>query len=498
MARYWPLAVATIVGAALRFNGLAANSLWVDEIATLSVAAHSSADILRISSSANFVPPLYFLLVHGALQVFGESEVALRLPSVITGICTIPVVWLLTEQIAMSRSTANIAGVLLAVNPLHLWYSQEARPYAVLLFFGCCALLSLQRALRTGSLRHWMAFSACSALTILTHTTGLIFGVIAWTWALSSSDRRRVVRPLLASSLAVGLVCAPFFLAIARELAATGTFHSPPRSLTGWEVPYTLLTYVTGFSFGPAPRDIQNLGALAAVRSHLLQSAIAGAALIGALIGPWLKRRAIMAPFFVLLAIPLAGIFVLSALSGKAYNVRYTLPALIGFLGIVSVALHTLRPRLRAVVLTVLVGLGLWADAQWFWSSDYWKEDSRAAVAWLRDRLPPGATVAVAPSYGIQPLAYYSRKAGAELRFLPIPPGVGLPDGSMPDALVLTRLHHVPNWRELKAGFVGLIGVRVLEGHVAGYEMLARPLLQHRIGTQRLRPLAHDARRITP
>jgi hypothetical protein len=176
--------------------------------------------------------------------------------------------------------------------------------------------------------------------------------------------------------------------------------------------------------------------------------------------------------FTALLLIPLAAIFVLSALSGKAYNVRYTLPALVGFLGMASIATCALAPTARSLLLAVLIGLNLWADGQWFWLSRYWKEDSRAAVAWLRDQLPAGATVAVAPNYCVLPLAYYSRKAGAELRFLPIPTGVGMPQGTSLDALVLTRLHHVPNWRELKAKFVDLTGARVLIGKVAGYEML--------------------------
>ncbi len=472
---FWPLAVALLVGGALRFYRLGGNSLWVDEYLTWWLAAHSPAEILRLSSSANFIPPLYFLLVHGALQVFGESEVALRLPSVVAGICTVPVMWLLTLELTTSRSTANIAGALLAVNPLHLWFSQEARPYAVLLFFGCCALLSLARAVRTASWGYWIAFSVCSGLAFLTHTTGLIFGVVAWTWALWSSDRRRIVRPLMASSLAVGLACAPFFVAIARALAATqGTFHSVPRALTGLEVPYTLFTYVTGFSYGPAPRDIQNLGALAALRSYPIESAMAGAMLVGVLLVSGFKRRARMTGFMTLLGISLAGILALSALSGKAYNVRYTLPALAGFLGIVSIAVQALGPRLRAVWLTALIGLALWADAQWFGSARYWKEDSRAAVAWLRDRLAPGATVAVAPSYSIRPLAYYAQKAGAELRFHSIP-REGFPGGASPDALVLTRLHHVPNWRDLEADFVGAAGGPLLKGQVAGYEILVRP-----------------------
>jgi 4-amino-4-deoxy-L-arabinose transferase-like glycosyltransferase len=479
---FWPLAVAILVGTALRFYRLGANSLWSDELATLWLAGQAPADILRTSSSVNFIPPLYFLLVHGVLQVFGESEVSLRLASAVAGVCTIPVIWLLTHEITTSRGTANIAGLLLAVNPLHLWYSQEARPYALLLLFGCCSLLALVRAMRSGSPAHWVAFAACGALTFLTHTTGVMFGAIGWAWALLSSDWRRIVRPLVASSLAIGLACAPFVLSIAGALVAThGTFHSPPRPLTGLEVPYSLLTYVTGFSFGPAPREIQNWGAVAALRSHPLQSAIAGAALLGALVVPAVKRRAGMTYFVLLLGIPLAAVFGLSALSGKAYNIRYTLPALVGFVGLVSIAGCALRPLSRALGLAGLIGVALWADVQWFRSARYWKEDSRAAVEWLRDNLAPGATVAVAPSYSVQPLAYYADRAGAEIHFLPVPPGADFSGSASPDALVLTRLHHVPDWREIKANFVSQVGVSARELQVVGYEILIGQL-QTRVG----------------
>jgi len=339
--------------------------------------------------------------------------------------------------------------------------------------FGCCTLLALVRAMRLEGPGYWVAFAVCGALTFLTHTTGVTIVAVAWAWALLSPDRRRVVRPLLASSLAIAIACVPFVLSITGALVATGgTFHSPPRSLTGLELPYTLLTFVTGFSFGPAVREIQNWGAVAALRAHPFQSAIAGVVLLGALVVSVVKRRAAMTPFIALLVIHLAAILGLSALSGKAYNVRYTLPALVGFVGVISVAGRALRPGPRAVGLTVLVGVALWADVQWFRSERYGKEDSRAAVAWLRDNLAPGATVAVAPSYGVEPLAYYARKAGARIRFLPIGSGADVPGSTSPDVLVLTRLHHVPDWRELKANFVGRAGVGVREVQVVGYEIL--------------------------
>jgi hypothetical protein len=425
---------------------------------------------------------LYFLLVHGVLQALGESEVTLRLTSVVAGICSVPVLWLLMQEITGSRGTANIAAALLAVNPLHLWYSQEARPYSLLVLFGCCTLLAVVRATRTGSPRHWIAFAVFGTLTFLTHTTGVLFGAIAWLWALLSPDRRRLLRPLLASSVAAGLACAPFVLSIAAALLEThGTFHSPPRALTGMEVAYTLFTYVAGFSFGPAPREIQNWGAAAALRAHPFQTAIVAVVLLGALVVSVRARRSGMTPLLLWLVVSLLGILSLSALSGKAYNVRYTLPGLVGFIGVVSIAACALRPRFRAIGLVVLIGVSLWADVQWFRSARYWKEDARAAAAWLGRNLAPGATVAVAPSYGIQPLAYYAELGGADLRLLPAERGDSFRGVDAPVALVLTRLHHVPDWRELRAEFTSRSGPGMQEVQMVGYEILVGRRAQTRI-----------------
>ncbi len=471
----WPLTLALLLGAALRLYRLGANSLWIDEFSTLELARHSAADILRLSSSANFIPPLYFLLVHGALQLLGESEVTLRLWSAVAGIATIPVVWLLTRDMTGSGPTGDLAATLLAISPLHLWYSQEARPYSLLLFFGCCSLLALQRAARTNSMWYWVLFSVSSALAFLTHTTAVMLGAVAWIWVLWTPRRRHLIRPLLISSLAAVLLCTPSILAITGAFAAThGTFHTAPRAITGLELPYTLFTFIAGYSFGPSPREIQDFGALAALRNSPFQSAIAGAALLAILLILWLNRRA-MVPFLVLLATSLAGVFALAALSGKPYNVRYTLPGLIGFLVSMTIAGRTLKPRVRALALAVPVGIAAIADAQWFWVSRYWKEDTRAAVTLLRDRVRPGAYVAVAPSYSIPVLQYYARQAEADLRFIPAAGGSGYQTKGSPEALVLTRLHHVPDWRALRAGFIGQRESGLVQRRVPGYDMLLRP-----------------------
>jgi uncharacterized membrane protein len=471
----WPLALAIAAGMILRSYQLGANSLWSDELATLMLARHPLSEIVRLSSSVNFIPPLYFLIVHGALQGLGESEVALRLTSAIAGLCTIPVVWLLMHELTGRRGTANIAAALLAVNPLHLWFSQEARAYALLLLFGSCTLLAVARAGRTGSWLDWAGFAVFGTLSFLTHTTGVLFGAVAWAWALLSPDRRRLVPPLLVSTIAAGLACATFAASIASALAETnGRFHSAPRALTGMEIPYSLFTYVAGFSFGPAPREIQNWGATAALRAHPVQTAVVAVVLLSALLLALRWRRPGMTQALVLLLVFPVGILSLSALSGKAYNARYTVPGVVGFIGVLSIAASDLRPRSRAIGVAALLGLATWADVQWFTSARYWKEDARAAVAWMKDNLAPGAVVAVAPGYSVQPLAHYARLGGADVHFLPAGKGDGPAGAKAPVALVLTRLHHVPDWRALRADFIDRSGSGIRRVEVVGYEILVR------------------------
>src|SRR6187200_3473865 len=87
----------------------------------------------------------------------------------------------------------------------------------------------------------------------------------------------------------------------------------------------------------------------------------------------------------ILFLLPVTLTWIGAALTGKAYNVRYTLPGLIGFLGLTALALSQLSRIGTRAALAMTAGLFLWADAQRFFVTRFWKEDSRSAVAWLRE-----------------------------------------------------------------------------------------------------------------
>ncbi len=434
--------VALCIAAGLRFWQLGHNSLWVDELASLTTALPPLSQIPAAALRHNaFEPPLYFWLLHGVIRTLGVSDGALRLISAVAGTLTVPVFWLLVRDLSRNVSMAGTAALLLAVNPLHIWYSQEARPYALLVCLGTAALLCLARALERDQRGWWIAFAVLSAVTILCHVTGVVYLLVGGIWTLYARGLRGLSRFAVA---AVGtfLLTLPFLLTLMAAVRhATGT-GSPERPLTGLEVPYSLFTYLAGYSFGPPVREIQDLGWSGAVANHPLQTVFAGMVLLVlcVLVGRARSRR--MVVFATWLLAPLALTIVGSLLTTKSFNVRYVLPGLVGFLGLIAIALDGLRPALRAIGLGLVVGLSLYADAQWFTSSVYWKDDSRTVAHCLTRYLPAGSVVGVASPALQNVLTHYAPNGGG-VRFVGVADSGSLV-GINPAALAVSRVYYLP------------------------------------------------------
>jgi uncharacterized membrane protein len=461
----------TVAGGLLRAFAIGSNSFWVDEFATFKIATLPFPEIQRAAAEVNFCPPLFFWLVHGVVTILGSSEASLRLVSAAAGTLTIPVIWLLTREVTGSRAIATLSAALLAVNPLHIWYSQEARAYALMVWLGCTALLCLAVATRTRRLAPWAGFVAAMAAALLTHTTGPILLLVAWAWVLLSPRRTTLLKPLVIATAIIGLILAPFALEIAGAVAQAESTHSPARPLTGLEIPYTLLTYVTGYSFGPSTREIQNLGPASAIALHPLETMLGGAVTAVLLYLMLFRRVHGRRHFLILFLVPTVAMLLGSATSGKAYQARYALAGLVGFCGLAAGALSRLPIRFRSPIVATVLVLAAWADAQWYFNPRYWKDDSRALVSWLAERLPEGSTVAAAPRYVTGVLSYYARLQQAPINFVAADSLAAI---SAPAVLLLTRLHHVPEEALLRARFRRLAGPHLREDSVGGYQVVSK------------------------
>ncbi len=122
-----------LLGLVLRLINLN-QSLWLDEaINTLAVKELSLWQLMTVYPKYDFHPPGYFGLLWAWTKLFGYSEVAVRLPSVIFGVLTIWLVYLIGKKIG-SAKLGLMSALLIAINPLHIYYSQEARMYSFAAF----------------------------------------------------------------------------------------------------------------------------------------------------------------------------------------------------------------------------------------------------------------------------------------------------------------------------------------------------------------------------
>src|SRR3989344_1694944 len=101
-------------------------SLWLDEATTALVAKMPLSDLFTKFLPGDFHPPLYYLIINQWTKLFGYSEVSLRFPSILFGVASVFMVYLIGKEF-LDKKVGLIASLFLAMSGLHIYYSQEAR-----------------------------------------------------------------------------------------------------------------------------------------------------------------------------------------------------------------------------------------------------------------------------------------------------------------------------------------------------------------------------------
>jgi 4-amino-4-deoxy-L-arabinose transferase-like glycosyltransferase len=168
--------VLTVVAAAVRLVGLD-GGLWIDEIYSLIDSFRPPLAAVLTEFPGDTQHPLYSVLANVSLKLFGESPWSIRLPAVLFGVASVPMLYLLGARIAGTRE-ALLAAALLAVSYHHVWFSQNARGYTMLAFWALLSTHLLHKGLREGGRRLFVAYGVVLGLGVYTHLT-LAFMVAA-------------------------------------------------------------------------------------------------------------------------------------------------------------------------------------------------------------------------------------------------------------------------------------------------------------------------------
>lgn len=161
--------VTTILILALIFRLVSIDqSLWLDEATTGLVAQITFPEIFSNFLPGDFHPPLYYLAIKIWTEAFGYGEFALRSISLLSGLGTVYLTYLIGLTLA-DRRVGLVAALFLATSGLHIYYSHEARMYALVAFWVSLAAYFFIKAEKKTDKKHWMGFSLSLLLSTLTH-----------------------------------------------------------------------------------------------------------------------------------------------------------------------------------------------------------------------------------------------------------------------------------------------------------------------------------------
>lgn len=336
-----------VVAVVLRF--WTTSDLWLDEALTVNISGlplERIPDALRRDGA----PPLYYLLLHGWIRLFGSGPLAVRSLSGIVATASLPLAWLLGRRLAGKWGAWALLTVL-AANPFAIRYATEARMYSLVVLLTLAGALLLPVALARPSPARLAGVAVVSGLLMLTHYWS--FYLLAVVVVILAVHRTPAARRVLGAVAAGGILFLPWAPSFLFQLLHTGN---------PWGVPANFQAMVNsvGEFAGGASNQGRALG--------LLFFGLAGLGVLGRPIDRHrieldLRTR----PRARAAAAAFAGTLLLAIVSGyvtrNAYHPRYTAVVFIPFLMLLIFGLTTFGdPRVRRWMLVSVIVLGLAAS----------------------------------------------------------------------------------------------------------------------------------------
>ena len=172
----WAIQLCFWLGAFLRAYNFWGPDLWLDEYGTWWVVSASTwAEVAKRAINFQGQSPFYFFIVKLFTTTLGEGTFQLRLPSVIFGILTLAIAYRLARQIFRDRDLTLVSVAVFSINEPLIWFSQDARPYALALFLALLSISLFLDFLKSRRLAISLLYAGATALLIYAH---FLFGFV--------------------------------------------------------------------------------------------------------------------------------------------------------------------------------------------------------------------------------------------------------------------------------------------------------------------------------
>jgi mannosyltransferase len=227
-------------------------SFWMDEGLSVGISSHAFTAIpgvLRQDGS----PPLYYMLLHVWMDVFGRSETAVHWLSLSAALLTIPAaMW--AGWSLWGKRAGYMGAVLCALIPFLTAYGEEARMYALMALFALLTSAFFVHAFVYRRRGYIAPFAVGQALMLYTHSWGIFFGIgaflaLAYLWRVAPGEERRGL--LRAGALGFGGAALLYLPWVPTLLYQTGHTGAPWANKPRFGVPIQIARDVLG-GYGPA------------------------------------------------------------------------------------------------------------------------------------------------------------------------------------------------------------------------------------------------------
>ncbi|MFC2037635.1 glycosyltransferase family 39 protein, partial [Chloroflexota bacterium] len=430
------LLLITLLALGLRLYRLDAQSLWYDEGFSAYLARMNPAEITD-RTAADIQPPLYYYLLHGWIKLLGDEERALRSLSLLCGVLVVPLMYAVAWQLFHTRLAGLLAALLIAVAPLHVWYSQETRMYT--LFTLLCLLSSylllvviplvIQKGKKWKILVLWTVYTLVNIAALYTHYFAVF--VMAFqalylllVWAGRGLRPARLILGGVFSVLFTFLAFLPWLPHLATRYGTDASFW--PGQLKVFEA---LLDIAISFVGGESVLEPVGI-VLATGYGVVFIFCFLALLLHGLRVTSHESRNSPYPLGFLLLylLVPPALILALSSTAPK-FNARYVMVSHPAVLLIVAGGLAALWQRrtsrlgnwlcwtLAAIALAFVLSVSAYANANAYFDPAFARADFRGVTRYLGKHIAPDETIILSSGHMYPVFDYYA--AGVERHLLP-------------------------------------------------------------------------------
>lgn len=165
------LLIILLIGLFFRFYDLGKESIWIDEGFSITVSKLSLIQIIKeVSQDAH--PPLYFIILHYWIKIFGDSEFSTRFLSTIFGVCAIFMMYKV-GSLLFNKKTGIISALLLALSKFHIHYSQDVRMYSLIALLTLVSFYFFIKFFNKRNFVILISYILSSILLIYAHSVGI-------------------------------------------------------------------------------------------------------------------------------------------------------------------------------------------------------------------------------------------------------------------------------------------------------------------------------------